>query len=152
MSASSRWVKSEKWKDEWLERDTVVIERCVAAFDPWTSEGLFEQSRKRPIPEELKDVYDEERYQKWQAYTADKTKVKLIFSIIAFVSMFAVIITDALSFIVKSITNQYLSTLVILGIYIALTMIIEVISDYVLKIKIKLYVIKNVIFKKIFIW
>ena len=95
------------------------------------------QSRKRPIPEELKDVYDEERYQKWQAYTADKTKVKLIFSIIAFVSMFAVIITDALSFIVKSITNQYLSTLVILGIYIAFTMIIEVISDYVLKIKIE---------------
>ena len=95
------------------------------------------QSRKRPIPEELKDVYDEERYQKWQAYTADKTKVKLIFSIIAFVSMFAVIITDVLSLIVKSITNQYLSTLVILGIYIALTMIIEVISDYVLKIKIE---------------
>ena len=95
------------------------------------------QSRKRPIPEELKDVYDEERYQKWQAYTADKTKVKLIFSIIAFVSMFAVIITDVLSLIVKSITNQYLSTLVILGIYIAFTMIIEVISDYVLKIKIE---------------
>ena len=95
------------------------------------------QSRKRPIPEELKDVYDEERYQKWQAYTADKTKVKLIFSIIAFVSMFAVIITDVLSLIVKSITNQYLSTLVILGTYIAFTMIIEVISDYVLKIKIE---------------
>ena len=40
------------------------------------------QSRKRPIPEELKDVYDEERYQKWQAYTADRTKIKIIFSII----------------------------------------------------------------------
>ena len=95
------------------------------------------QSRKRPIPEELKDVYDEEKYQKWQAYTADRTRIKIIFSIIAFVSTFALIITDVFSLIVKSITNQYLSTLVILGIYIGYTMIVELISDYVLKIKVE---------------
>ena len=95
------------------------------------------QARKRPIPDELKDVYDEERYQKWQAYTADRSKVKIVFSIIAFISTFAVIITDVFSLIVSSIANQYLSTLVILGIYIGYTIIIELISDYILKIRIE---------------
>ena len=95
------------------------------------------QARKRPIPEELKDVYDEERYQKWQAYTADRSKVKIIFSVVAFISTFAVITTDVFSLIVSSIANQYLSTLVILGIYIGYTMIIELISDYILKIRIE---------------
>ena len=95
-------------------------------------------SRKRPIPEEVKDIYDEETYTKWKAYSADKLKVDIIFSIINFIISFALIITDVFALITKSIDNVYLSTLVVLAIYIGLSAIIDIfIHGYITNIKIE---------------
>ena len=95
-------------------------------------------SRKRPIPEEVKDIYDEETYTKWKAYSADKLKVDIIFSIINFIISFALIITDVFALITKSINNVYLSTLVVLAIYIGLSAIIDIfIHGYITNIKIE---------------
>lgn len=94
-------------------------------------------ARKRPIPEEVNDVYDEERYQKWKAYSADRMKAKIIFSIISFAITFALIITDVYALVSAAIENSYLSTFVVLGIYVGAMLIVEIISDYVMKIKIE---------------
>ena len=95
-------------------------------------------SRERPIPEEVKDIYDEETYTKWKAYSADKLKVDIIFSIINFIISFALIITDIFALITKSIDNVYLSTLVVLAIYIGLSAIIDIfIHGYITNIKIE---------------
>ena len=95
-------------------------------------------SRERPIPEEVKDIYDEETYTKWKAYSADKLKVDIIFSIINFIISFALIITDVFALITKSIDNVYLSALVVLAIYIGLSAIIDIfIHGYITNIKIE---------------
>ena len=95
-------------------------------------------SRKRPIPEEVKDIYDEETYTKWKAYSADKLKVDIIFSIINFIISFALIITDVFALITKSIDNVYLSALVVLAIYIGLSAIVDIfIHGYITNIKIE---------------
>jgi STE24 endopeptidase len=93
--------------------------------------------RKRPIPEEVNDVYDHETYHKWMAYSADKTKVKIISSIITFAITFTLIITDVYSLVSKSISNSYLSTFVVLGIYVGINLIIGIIFDYIYKIRIE---------------
>lgn len=93
-------------------------------------------ARKRPIPEEVKDVYDSEEYAKWKAYSASQMKAKMVFTIVEFVFSFVMIITNVYALVTASITNIYLSTLVILGIYVGFSYIISVISDYVMKIKI----------------
>ena len=60
-------------------------------------------ARKREIPAEVKDVYDEERYLTWKAYSADKLKAKIIFSIISYIISFSLIITDVYSLASKSV-------------------------------------------------
>ena len=95
-------------------------------------------ARKRPIPEEVKDVYDEERYLKWKAYSADKLKVKIIFSIIGFIISFCLIFFNVHSLISKNVENSYLSTIIVLGVDIGVTTIVDIIiSDYINKIKIE---------------
>lgn len=93
-------------------------------------------ARKRPIPEEVKDVYDEERYLKWKAYSADKLKVEIIFSIISFAITFALIITDVFALATNGIASPYLSTLIVLAIELGVSFILSIISDYIYKIKI----------------
>lgn len=83
-------------------------------------------SRKRGIPEEVKDVYDEQAYLKWKAYSADKTKVNIIFEIINYVLAFVMILTDVYALITGGIENVYLSTLAVLGIYIGISAIIDI--------------------------
>ena len=95
-------------------------------------------ARKRPIPEEVKDVYDEETYLKWKAYSADKLKAQIIFSIICFVISFVLIITDAYAFVGKNIENSYLGAMAVLGVNLGITTIVSIfIGDYVTKIKIE---------------
>ena len=93
-------------------------------------------ARKKPIPEEVKDVYDEERYLKWQAYSNDKLKASIVFSTISFVVTFVLIILDVYSLVCKGVSISYLSALIVLGIYVGVGLIIDIISDYVMKIKI----------------
>ena len=95
-------------------------------------------ARKRPIPEEVKDVYDEETYLKWKAYSADKLKAKIIFSIITFVISFAFIAFDLYALIAKSIENSYLAAMAVLGVEVGVTAILNIfIFDYVTKMKIE---------------
>ncbi len=93
-------------------------------------------ARKRPVPEEVKDVYDGEQYARWKAYSASQIKAKMIFSLLESIIAFVLIITNSYALLTANITSPYLSTLVVLGIYIGISYIISVISDYVLKIRI----------------
>ena len=93
-------------------------------------------ARKRPIPEEVNDVYDSNEFAKWKAYSASQMKAKIVFTIIEFVFSFVFIITNAYALITAGISNIYLSTLVVLGIYVGFSYIVSVISDFVMKIKI----------------
>ena len=93
-------------------------------------------ARKRPIPEEVNDVYDAEMYAKWKAYSSDQMKAKIILTILNFALSFTLIITDVFALVSANIANPYLSTLVVLGIYIGSFFILDAVFDYILKIKI----------------
>lgn len=93
-------------------------------------------ARKRPIPEEVSDVYDTEMYAKWKAYSSDQMKAKIILTILNFALSFTLIITDVFALVSANIANPYLSTLVVLGIYIGSFFILDAVFDYILKIKI----------------
>lgn len=82
------------------------------------------------MPEEVKDVYDEERYLKWKQYSAEKIKTNIIVSSITFLVTLGLIISDVFAFITKDITNHYLTMLIVLGIYLGVSMLIDFISSY----------------------
>ena len=95
-------------------------------------------ARKREIPEEVKDVFDEEKYVKWRAYSADKNLADLIISTISFVVTFVLILTDFHAIVAKDIENPYLSAMAVLGIDLGITAILHFfIAGYVTKIKIE---------------
>ena len=43
------------------------------------------RSEKNPIPENVKDVYDKETYEKWRAYHAEKNRFEILSSAVSFV-------------------------------------------------------------------
>ena len=90
-------------------------------------------ARKRPIPEEIKDVYDEETYRKWKAYSADKILVKMIVSIVSTIVTIPLIVADVFALASKNIDNHYFSTLIVLAIYVGISLIIALVGDYFLR-------------------
>ena len=94
-------------------------------------------ARKRPIPEEIKDVYDEETYRKWKAYSADKILVKMIVSIVSTIVTIPLIVADVFALASKNIDNHYFSTLIVLAIYVGVSLVIALVGDYFLKIKVE---------------
>jgi STE24 endopeptidase len=90
--------------------------------------------RKTPIAENIKDIYDEERYQKWLNYSLDTHKFSiikkgfslgvilllLIFNVFGLLVTFTNLLSDA----------QLLSNLFFLGIYMIFQIIISIPFDY----------------------
>jgi Zn-dependent protease with chaperone function len=66
------------------------------------------KSFSNPIPENVKDIYDEEKFQKWRMYSAEKSRWELWQTLTSFVITFLLILTDAFSAFSKLFgTNIY---------------------------------------------
>ena len=53
------------------------------------------RSAERPIPENVKDVYDAETYKKWKKYSAEKCRLSMLTTIVSFVVSFLLLAVDA---------------------------------------------------------
>lgn len=53
------------------------------------------RSASNPTPENVADVYDAETYQRWKAYNAEKCRLHIVSTILSFLLMLALLLTNA---------------------------------------------------------
>ena len=76
--------------------------------------NLFKRrSATNPIPESVKDVYDEETYQKWRSYNAEHSKLDLISSIVSGVVNIVLLLTNVYSAFASLFPDGWFGTQVI---------------------------------------
>lgn len=95
------------------------------------------RARNREIPDELNDVYDTDTYLKWKKYSAEIIVSKIVFSSISFIITLAILLSNLFAFIVRDINNPYLSSIIVLTIYLFIGSLIGVIESYINDMKIE---------------
>ncbi len=99
---------------------------------------INEKQRKKPLPENVKDVYDGERYKKWSSYARESNFVSLVSDVVSLVFLCILILTDAFSWFGSLMpSNVYLNTICLSGTYILLSSLVTVPLDYVSDVKIE---------------
>lgn len=92
---------------------------------------LADDQRKKPLPEEVSDIYDADRYQTYLAYEADKKKLKNKYKIINLIFDIIVIFSPIYAWVDNvSNHNPYISILIIYAIIWVIGTIIETCSSY----------------------
>jgi STE24 endopeptidase len=90
---------------------------------------LNTSQRKKPLPEKVKDIYDESSYVKWLSYTMEKLQFELIhktLNIGVLVCLLGFGFFGVLeSFTKEVLSNPILQTLLFLGIFMGLQMILD---------------------------
>ena len=95
------------------------------------------KSRYRPIPDELKDVYDNETYLRWKNYFTEKIILNIVFSSIGYVITLSLLLVDVFSYINKGIGNVYTSAIAVIAIYFGIETIIGFIEGLINNLKIE---------------
>lgn len=92
---------------------------------------LMKSSTKRSVPENVRDVYDSEAYEKWQNYSAEKINNQL-YGIIAQYAVFMILIVfDVFALISRYVgENDILQAIAILAFYELVTGIVDTIFGY----------------------
>jgi len=94
-----------------------------------TSEMLNLSSLGKPIPSNLKDLYDSEEYEKSQNYTKSKTRLKITKDITSFSFLLAIIYFEGFAtlFEISQISgNESLNALCFLGLFMVLSEVVEI--------------------------
>jgi len=95
-------------------------------------------SRNNPIPECVKDVYDEKTYCTWKEYQTDLTKNSIIYNIITTIAYVAILISNILPTLASKVSNGlFMQTLVVLGSFTIIDSIFSAINSYVKNFKIE---------------
>lgn len=99
----------------------LVIGLLVSVYLFETVIAILNQTHSRkPIPQNVRDVYDEERYQKWLAYSLEGHRFGLVqsgFSLLVLLSLLLGPFASLARSISVSVANPILQSLVFLGIY-----------------------------------
>ena len=98
---------------------------------------LAYKSRDTKIPEELSDVYDNEKYEKWKNYSLEKIKVDVFQLSVSYIITMFLIMTNIFSYLFKGITNEYLSSMYVIMFYIGVTFIFDFIISYIRNMKVE---------------
>lgn len=89
-------------------------------------------SFKRPIPDKVKDIYDEETYKNWKKYKKEKARVSFIIDIVQIAIIFLLFIFNVFSLIANKVPNNvYLQSLVVIGLFLGITLVFSFITDYI---------------------
>lgn len=102
------------------------------AFEVWLS-ILNYKNRNAEIPEEVKDIYDTEKYEKWLKYTLENHRYRLVVKSVStgvFILMLALNGFGLVDQIASNVSNSVLQLIVFLGIYQILSMLISMPFDY----------------------
>lgn len=97
------------------------------------TEWLQIKSAGRELPENVKDIYDGESYQKWLQYYKEKTRLSFWRHIVSYAVAFAVLCFDVYANIVGglSLTGDYAAALGVLAADLLLSLIYAIPFDYV---------------------
>lgn len=76
----------------------------------------FLNTKTRPIPENVQDIYDREAYEKWQSYDKECKKLSLVQHLISYLVSFLMIGFDGYAMLVKLLgaTNLYTGAIVVM--------------------------------------
>ena len=77
------------WK--WIILLLVALEHAYRLF----MNVVENRSTKNPTPANVADVYDAETYQNWKNYQAEKSRLAIITTLVSFVSLSVLLVTDA---------------------------------------------------------
>lgn len=92
----------------------------------------------RPIPENVKDVYDITTYQNWAEYTSEKTGHKIYQELAGYVVFMLLIIFNVFSMVEKiAPDNVYSEAIIVLIFFTLVNSIVDVIFDYIDTMKIE---------------
>ena len=92
---------------------------------------LHYRSSRNPIPENVKDIYDEETYLRWLAYHGEKSRTSIISSVTSYVINFAIIYFDFYAGLVAGVANVYLQTIIVLAVFNVVDLIASVVFSYI---------------------
>ena len=86
-------------------------------YDVVTS--ILSRSRKdMPLPENVRDVFDAEQYQKWRAYSAEKSKLAMIEGIVKFVILLVLFGANVFSLVYNAMPgNELVKSLLLMVVY-----------------------------------
>ena len=102
------------------------------AFEVWLS-NLNYKNRNAEIPEEVKDIYDAEKYDTWLKYYMENHRYGLIVksvNTVIFVLLLAFNGFGLIDQIASNVSNSFTQLIVFLGIYQLFTMIVSIPFDY----------------------
>ena len=75
---------------------------------------LAYRSAANPMPDNVKDVYDTQRYRKWQSYNRDKTRLNMLSTGVSGVLMFVLLLINAHAAVVPAGWNLYGQLIIVL--------------------------------------
>ena len=79
------------------EKILIIILALIGGIFPILINFVNRKSAKNPIPENVKDVYDAESYQKWRSYNAEHSRLDLISGVVSLVLTLVLLITNSYS-------------------------------------------------------
>lgn len=77
------------------EKILIILLALIGGIFPILINFVDRKSARNPIPENVKDVYDAESYQKWRSYTAEHSRLDLISGIVSLIVTLTLLVTDA---------------------------------------------------------
>lgn len=110
----------------------VLIIAAVTFLFSTYMEYVRMKSSTRPVPDNVKDIYDKESYQKWLLYDREKTKISFLRHIVSYLFIFAVLGFDLYSAIVRglSLRGDYLAAIGVLAADLLLNLLYSIPCDY----------------------
>ena len=91
---------------------------------------LSYKSRNREIPEELADVYDNNMYHKWMNYSSELIKLDIIETIISYIVLMCLLMSNIFSIFFGDFDNYTLSSLYVILMYVGVTSVFDILFDY----------------------
>ena len=109
----------------------IIILITVAFIYNMILNHLNNQSVKRPIPENVKGIYNDNEYQKWLSYKHDQNKVNTIAIIVNFVILITLLLTRVFNYFVTLTEDVLLNSALVILIYQAAFLIPNIIFRYI---------------------
>ncbi len=92
-------------------------------------------SKNNKIPDNVRDIYDAETYEKWKAYHIETCSVVIVYTVVSFVIYFALIAFDVFPLLVFS-DNAYASAITVILFGLTLDAVVDGIFNYIYSMKI----------------
>ena len=112
---------------------SILIALLVVGFLYNLVKSILQRKYKDfPIPENIRDVYDEEKYKTWRAYSAENEQLSMISEILVFVLTLAFLVFDVYALVYNWMPgNLWVKSMLTLGSYILLTNVLMLPISYV---------------------